>query len=76
VSALAERLGNVIRMHRDRRGLSQEALAALADVDRSFLGEVERGEASPSLETLVKIANALGERLSALISECESAGAK
>ncbi len=71
MSALAIRFGNVLRAAREQRGLSQEALAGLASLNRSYLGEIERGVAVPSLDTLKKLADALGEKLSYLISQCE-----
>ena len=71
MSPIAGKFGRVVRRARDARGLSQEALADLAGVSRSFLSEVERGSASPSLETMQKLADALGERLSYLILEYE-----
>lgn len=71
MSEVTVRFGMVIRSHRQGRGLSQGALAALADVDRSYLGEIERGAVSPSIDTIHKLANALGENLSDLLRECE-----
>lgn len=71
MSAIAVRFGLVVRRCRDARGLSQEALADMAGVSRSFISEVERGTASPSLETMQKIADALAEKLSFLIGQYE-----
>jgi XRE family transcriptional regulator, regulator of sulfur utilization len=71
VSSIAARIGQVIRANRERRSLSQEALAVLANVDRSYLGEIERGTAVPSIETLQKLADGLGEKLSILIGQYE-----
>lgn len=52
-------LGNQIRELRKSRGLSQEQLAFRAQVDRSYVGGIERGERNVSFLTLVKIANCL-----------------
>jgi transcriptional regulator with XRE-family HTH domain len=71
VTSIAIRFGRVIRNLREQRGLSQEALSELATLSRSFLGEIERGEAIPSLETLQKLSDALGEKLSFVIQQCE-----
>lgn len=71
MSPLAVKFGRVVRRARVGRSLSQEALADLANVSRSFLSEVERGSASPSLETMQKLADALGEQLSFLVIEYE-----
>ena len=53
-------LGNQIRFLRKSKGLSQERLAFQAEVDRSYVGGIERGERNVSFLTLVKIANCLG----------------
>ncbi len=71
MTAIATKFGTVIRENRERRGLSQEALAELANLNRSFLGEIERGIAVPSIETMQKLADAFGEKLSTLLSQCE-----
>ena len=71
MAAIPVRVGRIIRLNREQRGLSQEALAELADLNRSYLGEIERGLAVPSIETLQKLADGLGEKLSALIQQYE-----
>jgi transcriptional regulator with XRE-family HTH domain len=48
-------------------GISQEELAALAEVDRSYMGGIERGDHNPTLMTMLRVANALGTSLHALI---------
>jgi len=53
-------LGNQIREKRKESGLTQEQLAFDADVDRSYIGGIERGERNVSFLTLVKIADCLG----------------
>lgn len=62
-----ERFGKRIKEVRKAKGLSQEKLANLAEVDRTYLPEVERGERNISLVVAEKIANALGEKLSKMI---------
>lgn len=52
-------LGAAIRAARKEKGLSQEALAELADIDRSYLGGIERGEHNLAIMNLIKIADAL-----------------
>lgn len=52
-------LGSAIRQTRLGRQVSQEQLALMAGVDRSYLGRVERGDNNPAALTLVKIAAAL-----------------
>lgn len=55
-----EQLGERIRGHRKSIGLSQEALAAKAGIDRSYIGGVERGERNLTFTMLCGIAAALG----------------
>ena len=60
-------LGAAIRAARKEKGLSQEALAELADIDRSYMGGIERGEHNLAIMNLLKIANALGVKASTLL---------
>ena len=59
VDEIDKKVGMNIRLERVKRSLSQEGLADLAGLARSTMGIVERGEQSPSLQTITKIANAL-----------------
>lgn len=52
-------LGIAIRARRTEMGLSQEALAAEAEIDRSYMGGIERGEHNITLINLVKVAKAM-----------------
>ena len=52
---------------RKARGLSQEELAAVAGLDRTYIGGVERGERNPSLINLNRIAGALSLPVSELL---------
>ena len=63
--------GVVLRDLRDKSGLSQEKLAELSDLERTFISFLERGERQPSLTTIFKIANALDISATQLISEVE-----
>ncbi|MCP4886228.1 MULTISPECIES: helix-turn-helix domain-containing protein [Rhodobacterales] len=56
---LRERVGLNIRNERNFRGLSQEQLALAADLDRSYISEIELAKFSASLDVLERIANAL-----------------
>lgn len=51
--------GESLRKLRSSAGYSQEALAERAEIDRSYLGAIERGENNVALINIVKIANAL-----------------
>ena len=68
----SERFGAVIRQLRKSRGWSQERLAADASLNRSYMGEIERAHAIPTLATAEKLAQALEVALSELISRCEA----
>ncbi len=57
-SATAE-FGARVRTHRQRMGLSQEALADVAGLHWTFVGQVERGRRNISLHNLLKLAGAL-----------------
>lgn len=52
-------LGDNIRLERQEKGLSQEELAELAGLHRTYIGSVERGERNVSLENIVAISRAL-----------------
>lgn len=73
MSMVGQRFGNAVRELRERKGWSQERLAGRAGLNRSFMGEVERAAAMPSLATAEKLAQALEVPLSTLISHCEAA---
>lgn len=59
-------LGAAIRRARGGRGLSQEALAVDADLDRSYVGGIERGEHNLTVMNVIKIADALKMKPSTL----------
>jgi transcriptional regulator with XRE-family HTH domain len=59
--------GRIIRELREQRGLTQEVLSGLAAVSRSHLAEIETGHTNANVETLWKISEALGMKLSDLI---------
>ncbi|WP_245945766.1 helix-turn-helix domain-containing protein [Helicobacter didelphidarum] len=54
------RIGNKIREERQRQSLSQEKLAEIANVHRTYIGMIERAEKNITLVSLEKIAIALG----------------
>ena len=60
-------LGEAVRAKRKEAGFSQEKLAEKADLSTVFISRVERGKESPSVDSLVKIARALGVRVRDLV---------
>lgn len=69
--SLVESLGVAIRQLRTERDWSQEQLAALSDLNRSYLGEIERAKVIASLVTVHKLAQALGLSVTGLFLRCE-----
>jgi transcriptional regulator with XRE-family HTH domain len=59
--------GNHVRELRESKGLSQEALADLGEIHRTYLGGIERGERNPTLLSLLKLARALEISLTELL---------
>lgn len=57
---VAERFTENLMHHRKRAGLSQEALALVSDLNRTEIGQLERGNRLPRIDTLVKLAGGLG----------------
>ncbi len=72
MTSLQYRLGSIVREARRERGWSQERLAEASKLDRSYVGEIERGLVSPTLLTLEKLASGLGLQASELLGRCES----
>lgn len=66
-------LAQELRRIRLRLGFSQEKLAGLCDLDRTYIGLLERAEKSPTIDTLVRVANALGEMPSDILARAEAA---
>lgn len=58
--AWKRRFGDRLREVRTSRGLSQESLAHLAGVHRTYVGSVERGQQNVSLTNIHELAEALG----------------
>ena len=63
MGAICKKFGERVRDLRKERQLSQEKLAELADLHRTYIGDIERGERNVSLENIEKIAKALKIKL-------------
>ena len=63
--------GRVLREERRRQNVSQEQLALYADVDRTFVSQIERGIRQPTLTTLFKLSRVLELSPSALVVRME-----
>ena len=66
---MLENFGNRLRTLRTSRNLSQEQLADLAGLDRTYISGVERGKRNVSLLNIAKIARALEVPIEFLVSE-------
>jgi CheY-like chemotaxis protein/DNA-binding XRE family transcriptional regulator len=75
VSAVRSIFASSVRRWRNHRGLTQEELAELADLHRTYISDVERGARNLSLESIDKLARALGISLPILFASDDSAGA-
>lgn len=64
-------VGQAISKARQDKGVTQEVLSGLADIRRTHLSAIERGERKPTLETLWRIAAALNMRPSELVRRIE-----
>ncbi len=65
-------VGRVIAENRIKKNMSQEVLSGLSAIGRTHLSAIERGIRKPTLETLYKISQALGVRMSELVDEIEN----
>ncbi|HCA5793532.1 TPA: helix-turn-helix transcriptional regulator [Pseudomonas aeruginosa] len=71
MSQINQALAKVITKQRNIIGISQEELAARAEVHRTYISQIERGLKSPTLPVLFRIAKALNTTASNLISSVE-----
>ena len=66
---LYTKIGNRIAIIRKKKSLSQDHLAFIADMDRTYLMRLEKGRANPSIRTLHKIARKLKVKVSTLLRD-------
>ncbi|HAX76460.1 MAG TPA: transcriptional regulator [Cyanobacteria bacterium UBA11372] len=68
---ITEQFGKRVRHFRKLRNLSQDELAELCELHRTYIGSVERGERNITLINANKIANALSVSLAELVADDE-----
>jgi transcriptional regulator with XRE-family HTH domain len=73
VESIGTRFGAVLRRRREAAGVSQEALAAKADLHRNYVGLLERGKQVPTILVVEKLAAALGTTMASLMRDVEKA---
>ena len=59
MTALAVKIGKIIRQKRTESNITQESLALKCEIDRSYLGRIERGEVNLTVDKLYQIAQVL-----------------
>ncbi len=68
---ILKKFGQNVRRKREAYRISQENLAAIAELDRTYVGGIERGERNPTIISAVRIAKALRVRLADLCEEID-----
>lgn len=68
MSGLVQQLGVAVRQWRESRGWTQEQLAAHAGLNRTYVGEIERGSCIASILTVEKLAQALNVPIALLLT--------
>lgn len=64
-------VGRILQRFREQKHQSQELVSGLAGIGRTHLSAIERGERKPTLDTLFKIADALGLKASIIVAAIE-----
>jgi transcriptional regulator with XRE-family HTH domain len=67
IKNISKNIGKRVKIERIKQDISQERLAELSDLHRSTLGLIENGKISPTLDSIAKIAGALGVSLSEIV---------
>ena len=69
---VAQQFGLIVRRRRTAMNMSQETLAAEAACHPTYVSLLERGKRNPSLDTMLRIADALNVKASDLVKETEA----
>ncbi len=72
MTTITQTFGHQVRYYRKLKGISQEDLAALSELHRTYIGAIERGERNVSLNNIDKISQALGVPIAALLMETKA----
>lgn len=64
--------GDVLRGLRKEAGITQETLALDAELDRTYISMLERGQRQPTLQTLLALARCLGVSAAQIVADVES----
>ena len=71
VSSVQKKFGHRLREMRQEQSLTQEELAHKAGLNRTYIGDIERGEKNLTLESISRLASALGVKMCVfLIGSC------
>ena len=65
-------LGKRIKYYREQRGVSQEQLAFICNVHRTYIGMLERAERNPTIISIIKVAKGLNVPLEQLLNKLEN----
>ncbi len=68
---ILKKFGQNVRRKREAYRISQEGLAEMAELDRTYVGGIERGERNPTIISAVRIAKALRVRVADLCEEID-----
>lgn len=66
-----EHIGETIKLLRKRQNITQKILSAETGVDRSLISKIEKGKTAGSIQTIKKLAIALGVRISEILDDLE-----
>lgn len=70
-TSVSEKVGMTLKIYREKTGMSQGAIAKEAGISTSMLSQIERGQASPSIDSLTSVCGALGISVTELFSRIE-----
>ena len=66
---IKQKFGKRLKELRLQKGLSQEALANIAELDRTYIPSIEKGERNVSITVIEKLAKALGVKITYIFNE-------